>query len=95
MWRGVWELSDVGDGPCCCPLGAVLVCDRPTQSRLQHIAAQDALGVSAEWIDGFFTGFDGYARSDQEFTSHDQRVGFALGAQLRHEYITNKEATDG
>lgn len=90
-----WEAHDIGDGPCCCPLGAVVICSPEATSYVLDTALRQVLDVSAEWMDGFFTAFDGAVRSDMEFTSHDQSVGFALGAQLRHDYITHREATDG
>lgn len=90
-YRGHWETSDEGMERCCCPLGAVLLCSSPTVSRAHGVAAQETLGVSEDWVGGFLLAFDGATREEQGELRSDSNAGFALGAQLRQEFLGQKE----
>lgn len=88
--RGYWTASDQWEKKCCCPLGAVLICAKTTRSSFPCPAVKEALGVDDGWIGGFLLAFDGTTREEQDQLEGDVNSGFALGVQLRQEFLREK-----
>ena len=95
MWRGGWKTSSRStEESCCCPLGAVLLCTGQTKSAAHGVAAQEALGVTEDWVGGFLLAFDGTTREEQGRLGSDANSGFALGVQLRQEFLNQREVIE-
>lgn len=75
----------------CCPLSMTIIGTSSTGEGLSQDLSK-RLGVSVNWLNGFWNGFDGHPVSDDGDDILDLVAGHAVGRQLRAELEPNLDA---
>ena len=81
----VETLSDTPERPACCPLGAVLVAQDPSEwPPTNSESAARALGVDEYWVASFVAAIDD---DTLEYIASPNQDAFELGRKIREKYV--------